>query len=377
MTTKTYAYREVDRGQKNRAIANNIPKSNLTKKSYAHENQTMQRFVVQVGYDAGLAASPNKSVANSQKTVKDTAEKLATIDADKVNSKKIVDYPSLSLDMREKTSVEKTPIHLIAHGKPGGKMAGVGSLLDASTVATDILKEIKSKNQELEFIKLYSCFSMNEENTDQSSVAKFKSVLSSEKILGVPVYGAKGLLIPLDTNKAGTDLNVNVIPRRYSSASFGKKATVDYFKDKLSKVMDSKTDGTWEAPIGDSVSVINNIMAKVNSISVKPILFFMDNAPQILPAQQLLSSDPAAGTIDYDSIPSGEPLQSDKMEAAAIGAKLALNTLKKDIAGQKTLASIDSKIDSKIGEVDNANASLNQKIENTKFKSDDLKNILK
>ena len=371
MSNKTYAP-AVQRDNNSRAIAHNAnPQKSRVETQI--KGTPVQRFVVRVGYDAGLAASPNDLIANSHKTVKSTADKLESIDADKVNSTKTHDYPTFALSARATTSSDKTPVHLVGHGKPGGQIAGI----DAATIATNIISAVKGKNQELEFIKLYSCFGMNDENTEQSSVAKFKSALSSENIINVPVFGAKGLLIPRAVNKAKTDINVNVIPRRYTSAAFAKRETNAYFKSKFVPEMDTTNDGTWEAPKGSAVAIINGIMANVNDISTIPTLLMINNAPAVLPAQQMLDSNPTAGTINYDSVPSGEAGQGDKMGAVTKGAKLSLNTLKGDISSQSTLSGVVSKIDSAISEVDVADNDLKLNINSSKFKGKDLKDILK
>ena len=361
----------------NKAYATSPPVSRnrtiQTKKNYP-----MQRFVVRVGYDAGLEASPNKLIANSQKTVKNTADKLLSIDNDTVNATKLHDYPTFSLSNRGTSSTNKTPVHMVGHGKPGGKLSGAAGILDAADIAQTLIGALKGKNQEFDFIKLYSCFSLNEENTEQSSVAKFKSALSSDSITSVPVYGAKGLLIPGETNTSNTELKVNVIPRRYSSAAFGKKETNGYFKSKFVSEMSPLNDGTWESPKTEAATIINKIVDKVNRISYIPNKFLIDNASSVLPPQQLQEDGTTSGTINYEAAPSGEPTQSNKMEAAAIGAKLTLNTLKTDIASQSSLSDISSKADSAISDVDSKNGNLETYINSTDFKTTKaLKDILK
>ena len=355
-----------------RAIANSMKKSKGSNIFQASKPGAIQRFVLRVGYDAGLAASKNDIIASSQKTVKATGDLLSGIDKDTVNTTKIHDYPTFSLTDRQSSVTAKTPVHLVGHGQPGGKIGGN----DASTIAQNIISTVRSNHQELEFIKLYSCFGMNDENTTPSSTAKFKTALSSESITGVPVYGAKGLLIPRKVNTAQTDLVINVIPRRYSSYAFGKKETISFFKTKLLTKMDSTTDGTWEAPKSGAESVIRSIVLNLNNIILIPAKLLMKNAAKVLSSQQLLDSDPTTGTINFDAVPSGEPGAGDKMGAAAKGAKLSLNTVKSDISGQTDKASIVSEIDGAINEIDAAETDLQLNIDKIKFKGEFLKDIL-
>ncbi len=335
--------------------------------------QAAQRFVVRVGYDGTLATSENDAVANSQKTVKDTADKLVSIDKDTVNSTKMHDYPAIALTARDSSSTAKTPIAVIGHGAPGGNISGI----DMTTLAGNTIDAVKAKSQEIESVKIYSCYSANAEDTTPSSVSKFKSKLASEQMTTVPVYGAKGLLIPGAADTTANTIDVNVIPRRYSSGAFGKKIAGGYFKEKMEAAMIAQTDGTWNAPKGEAKAVINHIVPLISKPFNVSGIFLLRKALAALPPQKLVESgDTSTSSIDYEAAPSGEATAGDKLGAAAKGAKLMLDTLNTDISSMPALSSVAGQIGTKKGAVDTANAELTTETNNTDFKQGKVKDIL-
>jgi len=352
----------------NRTEAHNIN----TMQMRANKNP-LQRFVLRVGYNENLEKSPNKAIANSQKTVKKTADNLSQIDSDTVNAEKIHDHPTTSLTQRGEQVSDKTPVFLVGHGRPGGMLGTT----DMAEVADNTIKEIKTKNQEIESVNIYSCFSLNDENLNDSSVAKWNSELAKNQITGVPVLGAKGILIPRALDVPSKKQNVNVIPRRYCSYAYGKKISSQHFKTKFTESMNPINDGTWENPKGEALKRINEINKLISNIFVEVPKFLVIEAVASLPPQELQTAGSGTqGGVNFEEIPNGEPTITNKLEAVKIGALLTLNTIKNDVSSLSNVNFDTGKIDTAIEKVNSAYNELDHYIKSEKFNDVFLSNIL-